>query len=332
MVNSLPLGWIGDLCTTPGFVHASDTWLHKFWELANTSLKHIPKELTSYMIVPVCMPGSSGSKALASPDFCQRSSTLSTAYMQALPPGSADLLSTLGCQCIAWQAADVACNMPANQEPITAALTAASSHMETPLGQLVSTSRLSNEQLKAFRHLVAHHVLPTEAQHSAAWLVLRQCVIFETANASMTALPPDCQYIILPNAAWERHLPQIQRLLPSVVVLYHTASDTQRKLLRFACWEPADLPTFLCDQLLPELTAHGISITYDLLLQMLEDLDQHPSQPLPQKLALVIDGRQMPVNRLVDSSSRVLKKLFTGQLTNVASLCRRTALLLLLLS
>ena len=32
----------------------------------------------------------------------------------------------------------------------------------------------------------------------------------------------DCQYIILPNAAWEHHLPQIQRLLPSIAVLPET--------------------------------------------------------------------------------------------------------------
>lgn len=319
LAENLSVSWKGNICDYgkhKGSLHPDDAWLDNFWAMVVRTGK-LPAELSSYMIVPVNMPGRSGKKRLASPDFCQQKCALSASHLKALPANSADVLSAIGCLCILITEADCASPIAITDEPITAALAAAASCSKTPLNQLVSPDlRFKGSNFDTVRDFLADHVNATEAQQDKVWSILKQCTIFEDSHGTMIDLAQSTEFMLLPNAAWEQQLGQLAQLLPAMIIPYHSASRNQRQLLKASGLKPAELPDFICNVLMPAVESEGDCKWEPLVLQALSHLAAYPT--LPRNISsLMVGGQWYSIDRLVDSSSNLLKTLFdpdrTGQ-------------------
>ena len=114
---ALPISWQGDICKysleLAGNAHPPMTWVCRFWDLVQSVLKAVPKELFGTMLVPV------SNRHLASPAFCQANSALTTAQQQRWPQG---VLHGLGLLCITSTQADMLRPVKPNEEPFICAL------------------------------------------------------------------------------------------------------------------------------------------------------------------------------------------------------------------
>ena len=271
-------------------------------EPGETKWHQIPDELQNHMVVPL-----TGGKT-ASPSLCDRKAALSTAHLSSLPANAAQLLSALGCLCIACANADSARTIPTSADPIIAALTCV-----PQLGTAVAANHLGQENFHALRHLLAYHV-PVAQDSSPAWYVLKQCSIFETASNSMTQLNIGVLHLA-PNAAWEQSmidlLPQ-----PSAwkMVKYHTASAIQRKLLKHSTLKVPDLPDFLDEHVLPNVDHRPDAKAEELLLQALDQLAGFPEYVPSALICLTVQGSSLLIGKLVDSSSNLLQTLFQNSI------------------
>lgn len=229
LAHSLPSSWKGDVCSsTP--TSPSEAWLMKFWGLVRNTWKKVPDELTGFMVVPLI-----GSK-FASPAFCQSNAALSKAHLKSLPANTADILSAVGCLCIAQAYADSVSCITATDLPIIAALGCV-----RHLNVASSLKKLGQQKFEDLRRLLAYHILLPQEYQPQVWSVVRQCSIFEAAADIMTDLR-QCNLQLMPNAAWERSLLDTSFLVPWKIVMYHTASALQQKLLKLSGLNVPELP------------------------------------------------------------------------------------------
>ena len=298
LAHSLPSSWKGDVCSsTP--TSPSEAWLMKFWGLVRNTWKKVPDELTGFMVVPLI-----GSK-FASPAFCQSNAALSKAHLKSLPANTADILSAVGCLCIAQAYADSVSCIAATDLPIIAALGCV-----RHLNVASSLKKLGQQKFEDLRRLLAYHILLPQEYQPQVWSVVRQCSIFEAAADIMTDLR-QCNLQLMPNAAWERSLLDTSFLVPWKIVMYHTASALQQKLLKLSGLNVPELPDFLDGSLLPTVSCHPPgSKAEELLLQALDQLASFPSHRPSRNLRLMVDGKRHQTTVLVDSSSNLLQALF----------------------
>ena len=305
LADSLPATWKGSVCTVTqnSAQHPNQAWLDKFWDLVANTWHNVPDELMHVMVVPL-----TGNR-LASPAFCRSQAALSTTHLRALPANTAGLLSALGCLCIADACADrVSCISPI-EVPVIAALAALPSHMPLPLHQLVSPRCLDDEKFEAVRSLLANHIPLPQEPNGAVWDVLKQCCIFETADGDMTDLRHGTLQL-LPNAEWEEQMLATPHLVQWTPVKHHTASDTQKTLLKHSGLVVPQLPHFLDHCLLDSIQTSGDSQAETLLLQALDQLGAFTLFTPRRPSYLRVNDRVYPVSLLVDSSSKLLQALF----------------------
>ncbi len=305
LADSLPSTWKGSSCTVTqnSAQHPNQAWLDKFWGLVTNTWHNVPDELMHVMVVPLT------GNCLASPAFCRSQAALSTAHLTALPANTADLLSALGCLCIADARADRVSCIPPTEVPVIAALAALPSHMPLPLHQLVSPRCLDDEKLEAVRSLLANHIPLPQEPNGAVWDVLKQCCIFETADGDMTDLRHGTLQL-LPNAEWEQQMLAAPHLVHWTPVKHQTASDTQKTLLKHSGLVVPQLPHFLDDCLLDSIQTSGDSQAETLLLHALDQLGTFTIFTPQRPNYLLVNDSVCPVSWLVDSSSKLLQALF----------------------
>ena len=312
MAAALPAAWQGDMCEysfeLAGRAHPPMTWVCRFWDLVQSVLKAVPKELFGTMLVPV----SDGH--LASPAFCQANSALTTAQQQRWPRG---VLHGLGLLCITSAQADVLSPISPEQEPFTCALEAAARFQRVPLQQLVCPEQMGQPAFSDLRRSLATNLpaLPNPPEPgNAIWRVLSQCCVFEASDDSMTHLAfPFLSK--LPNAAWEQHLPDLRHIRFLTPIRFHSASPTHQSLVNHACLKTPELSEFLNTAILPSLqAAEEYNCNHEaLLLHALDDLGNDPDFDPTMPTCLPTDGVLQNVSRLVDSSSWLLRTLFSSQ-------------------
>ena len=122
------------------------TWVCRFWDLVQSVLKAVPKELFGTMLVPV------SNRHLASPAFCQANSALTTAQQQRWPQG---VLHGLGLLCITSTQADMLRPVKPSEEPFICALEAAARFQGVPLRQLVCPEKLGQAAFSDLRRALA---------------------------------------------------------------------------------------------------------------------------------------------------------------------------------
>ena len=104
----------------------------------------------------------------------------------------------------------------------------------------------------------------------------------------------------------------MHHLFPWTIIKHHSATATQRELLDTAGFKPMNLADFLNQDLLPEMYSSANADDFEpLLLQALDSLALQPAACLHQPLQIFVNGRLQRVSKLVDSSSELLKDLFT---------------------
>lgn len=96
------------------------------------------------------------------------------------------------------------------------------------------------------------------------------------------------------------------------MIKYHSATSTQRNLLRNADFKPIDLVKFLNEDVLPEVYASASIDLEPLLMQALDSLasDRRPTAQLQQPLQVFVNGRLRRVSKLVDSTSKLMKDVW----------------------
>ena len=256
---------------------------------------------------------------MASPAFCQRMAALSTAHLNALPNNAAQHLAAANCLCIADAQADSASCIAASEVPIIAALEALPSHVQAPLGELISVQRLGDATFQAVRNILAYHIPSTRELDGKVWSVLKQCSIFENADGSMTDLTQS-SLLLMPNAAWEQAMLAAPQLVSNHLVKHHTASDAQQKLLKHSSLKPYALVDFLCALIhCIQMSRHPMA--EPLLLQALDELADHPHKSLRYPDSLLVNGKPHRLYYMVDSSSKLLQALFQGSSDGKAALC-----------
>ena len=93
-------------------------------------------------------------------------------------------------------------------------------------------------------------------------------------------------------------------LLPWTIVKYHSASPTQKAILRNAGCLGTSMATFLNTDLLPEIYSSASTDLEPLLLTALDSLAGYTGVQLKQPLKVFVNGKLHRVSTLVDSSSR----------------------------
>ena len=221
-----------------------------------------------------------------------------------MPSFAASTLSSIGCVCIEEPRADSASPIKAGAEPLTTALEATSRCLEMPLPQLLSQQRLGSIDFSNARQLLADHVNSS----TEAWKTIQQCPIFEDTTGQMVTLHVNHSNGLLPGASWEKHIAELDQLLPWTPVKYHTASAIQRKLVQHSNIGVPSLTTILQAQLLPVIVS---SSSEPLLLQALDELANASTRPpLASLTSIFINGYLHPINKTVDSSNSLLQTLF----------------------
>lgn len=333
LVENLPGGWKGNICDhdkrkgVAHNLHPDSTWLDKFWAVVHDS-GNFPSELASYMVVPLSMPNKPSKMRLASVQYCQRRCAIKTSHLQGVPPNAADILAAVGCLCILKPEADCASPIAEADPPFTTALSAASAHLGIPLSELVSEKlRFSGSSFPEVRQFLTDHVHADSAQQANVWSVIRQCSIFEAASqdSKLTHLSHHTDIILLPNPDWEAYLADLDQLLPDRFAVYHTGSDTQRKLLKLSGIEPAELPQFISNTLLPAIEAQADAKWEPLVFKALTELAAHPDTPFTITKLYIRDSWQ-DITRLVDSSSKTMRLLFGSPGELQAPLCQQIAI------
>lgn len=289
--------------------HPDSVWLASFWTLVTTSWIWIPPAFSQYRLVPVSMPGNVG-HCLASPAYCHLRSALKATHIRGLPANSAAVLSELGCLCISESRADLASPISSAEEPITTALAALASHTGTQLKVLVSPTGHHSHLFPALRNILANHIVATAAQQYKVWSVLRQCTIFEHLPGAMIDVSTD--FTIVPTA-WEQKLPELRQVVTIKLLPYQTATAHQRQLLQHSGEEPADLVEFLCRHVVSCPAAYNTGGPEALVLQALDAVHPAPLYDLWELEDLYIAGQWHAIDRLVDSRSPVLRRLFTAR-------------------
>jgi len=291
-----------------GREHPPMTWVLSFWDLVQSVLKAVPKELFDTMLVPI----SDGH--LASPAFCQANSALTTAQQQRWPQG---VLHGLKLLCITSAQADMLRPIKPGEEPFICALEAAARFQQVPLRQLVCPEKLGQAAFSDLRRALATN-LPAPPNPpepiNAIWQILSRCCIFEASDGSWTHLIfPFLSK--LPNAAWEQHLPDLPPIRFFTPIRFHSASPAHQTLVNHACLQTPELSEFLNSAILPSLQAaeeHNGNHEA-LLLHALDDLANDPDFAPTMPTRLPIDGVLQNVSRLVDSSSWLFRTLFSSQ-------------------
>ena len=315
LVENLPGSWKGNICEhdkkngVASKLHPDSVWLDKFWAMVHSNGK-LPDELLAFMVVPLTMPNKTGKMRLVSPDYCQKRGAIKTSHLWGLPANSADILAAVGCLCILTPQADCASPLADSDEPFTTALSATSAYLGIPLSELVSDKlRFNGSSFNDVRYFLAKHVDAAAAQKDKIWSVIKQCSIFEVAGDSshLTHLSGHTDIVLLPNSAWEAHIADLSQLMPGRFTVYHTGTDTQRRLLRLSGAEPAELCNFISKVLLPAIEAEDDVRWEPLLLKALTDLAAHPDEDVPIT-KLFIGGAWWPVDRIVDSSSKSISQ------------------------
>lgn len=102
----------------------------------------------------------------------------------------------------------------------------------------------------------------------------------------------------------------VHDFFPWTLVKYHSASDTQKKLLRSAGFNCTELVSFLDKDLLPEVSSSASTELEPLLLQALDSLARFPTAQLQQPLQIFVNGKLQRVSMLVGSRSKLMKALF----------------------
>ena len=260
------------------------------------------------MLVPV------SNRHLASPAFCQANSALTTAQQQRWPQG---VLHGLGLLCITSTQADMLRPIKPSEEPFTCALEAAARFQGVPLRQLVCPEKLGQAAFSDLRRALATNLPappnPPEPSN-AIWQILSRCCVFEASDGSMT--PLNSPWLSkLPNAAWEQHLPDLPHIRFLTPIRFHSASPTHQTLVNHACLKTPELSQFLDTAVLPSLqAAEEYNGNHEaLLLHALDDLANNPDFAPTMPTCLPIDGVLQNVSSLVDSSSWLLRTLFSSQ-------------------
>lgn len=221
------------------------------------------------------------------------------------------MLSDLGCLCITEPQAEMACHLqpPISQEAITLAISAAADRCGIPLQQLISEEHLGPDKFKSVCSILASLHVPIVCQQYVR-AFLRQCSIFEDITGARLDLAKRTDVKLLPMQEWEQHMLAVQDFFPWTFIKYHSASDTQRRLLHLAGFNPPDLVSFLREDLLPEVYSSESTELEPLLLQALDSLARFPASQLQQPLQVFVNGKLQRVSTLVDSSSDLMQALF----------------------
>ena len=114
---------------------------------------------------------------------------------------------------------------------------------------------------------------------------------------------------LLPSQRWEQEVGAVHEL-PWTIVKYHSASPTQKAILRKAGFQCINMVTFLNTDLLPEIYSSGSTDLEPLLLTALDSLAGHPGVHLTQPLKVFVDGKLHRVSTLVDSTTQLMQALF----------------------
>jgi len=309
LANSLPSAWETNICDCSGDsgrCHPSRRWLNGFWTLVSSKMSAVPAELHSFVLVPV-----TGNR-LASLAHCRETRALSR--LCSWSSTAAATLSAIGCLCIADARADSVVSDLAGVEPITAALDNLSSRTGMPLQQLVAPGRLGYVTFQEARKLLAYHVHAHYRNAASVWRILKQCPVFEDDGSDAAAkchCLPSGQLGLLPDASWEAHMAELTQLLPWLPVKYHTASETQRQLLKHSGMKSPSMPDFLRYSLVPAINNNSTTNSAEsLLLHTLDKLALHTGLTISPLSNVLITGRLHPISRCVDSTSALFRSLF----------------------
>ena len=146
LVSELPTAWKGDICKqdiSASTAHPCPEWVRDWLAMlarSKCTSAQLPRELQELLVVPLA------GGQLASPAYCKAKAALSTQQLEAVSSSgrpAAELLTAVGCLCIACPEADIfKSSCPIYSEPITTALTAAATREHLSLQQLLSAPRL----------------------------------------------------------------------------------------------------------------------------------------------------------------------------------------------
>ncbi len=115
---------------------------------------------------------------------------------------------------------------------------------------------------------------------------------------------------LLPSQQLEQQVGAVHELLPWTIVKYHSASPTQKAILRNAGFQCTNMVTFLNTDLLPEIYSSASTDLEPLLLAALDSLAGYTGVQLKQPLQVFVNGKLHRVSTLVDSSSQLMQALF----------------------
>ncbi len=115
---------------------------------------------------------------------------------------------------------------------------------------------------------------------------------------------------LLPSQHLEQEAAAVHELLPWTIVKCHSASPTQKAILRNAGFQCTKLVTFLNTDLLPEIYSSASTDLEPLLLTALDSLAGYLGVQLKQPLKVFVIGKLHRVSTLVDSSSQLMQALF----------------------
>ena len=204
---------------------------------------------------------------------------------------------------------------PLLARPLTEAILAVAASSDLALDKLISADHLGTNTLDSVRELLAYHASGSSSSAHRVWQVLWQCSIFEEDHSrKYVALPPE-RLGLLPSPVWERHMAALSKLLPLHPVKYHTASATQRQLLKHAQLQVLQLKEFLSSSLLPAINSSKSSQTEPLLLQALDELSAvtGPAGTVEELDRIFVDSFLVPIDSCVDSTSELCRNLFGKQ-------------------
>jgi len=116
---------------------------------------------------------------------------------------------------------------------------------------------------------------------------------------------------LLSSQRLEQEVGALQELLPWTIIKCHSASFTQKIILRQAGCKCIDMVTFLNTDLLPEIYSSASTDLEPLLLTALDSLAGRPlGVHLTQPLKVFVDGKLHRVSTLVDSTSQLMQAMF----------------------
>ena len=131
------------------------------------------------------------------------------------------------------------------------------------------------------------------------------------AKVAVTRLQPAK---LLPDASWEQSLASMPAAaqLPWAMLKVHTASETQRRLVKSIGLTPPSLVEFLDQDLLPHIYSLNSSDTEPLLLKAIDSLVSVDAR-LAKPLRVFVDNRLRYLSdKVVDSTDPLMKILFSS--------------------